>query len=272
MQLQIISDLHLEFEPWLPLNCNSDVLVLAGDIVGLGDVALVRQGVASKRQLERAQRYQQLLGRCSRDWEQVYLVLGNHEHYGGVWQQHAKQNMQWLLEPYENIALLDNSAHHYGGHLFLGTTLWTSVNDEDPISQHLVERALTDYKQIYIEDRVGSLRRLRVEDTLQAHHNSVAWLWETLEQHPKTPTVVITHHAPSFHSVAQEYKHEHHLNGGFASDLSNLILDNPQIQLWAHGHMHNSSDYQIGNTRVVCNPKGYYRENPHFNPNQIYLL
>lgn len=271
MQLQVISDLHLEFEPWLPQNCGSDVLVLAGDIVVLGDVALVRQGVASQRQLERAQRYQQLLGYCSREWEQVYLVLGNHEHYGGVW-QHAKQNAQWLLEPYENITLLDDSAHHYGDHLFLGTTLWTSANNEDPISQHLIERALADYKHIYIEDLVGSLQRLRVEDTLQAHHNSVAWLRETLEQHPKTPTVVITHHAPSFHSVAQEYKHEHHLNGGFASDLSNLILDNPQIQLWAHGHMHNSSDYQIGSTRVVCNPKGYHRENPHFNPNQIYLL
>lgn len=271
MQLQIISDLHLEFEPWLPHNRGGDVLVLAGDIVVLADVALVRQGVASQRQLERAQRYQHLLGHCSREWDQVYMVLGNHEHYGGVW-QYAKENMQWLLEPYENVALLDNSAHRYGGLLFLGTTLWTSANNEDLLSQHTIERALADYKHIYIEGRGGELQQLRVEHTLQAHHNSVAWLRETIEQHPHTPTVVITHHAPSFHSVAQEYKHEHHLNGGFASDLSNLILDNPQIQLWAHGHMHNSSDYQIGNTRVVCNPKGYHRENPHFNSQKIYLL
>ena len=271
MQLQIISDLHLEFEPWLPHNQGSDVLVLAGDILVLSDVAAVRKGVASRRVLERAQRYQQLLGHCSREWEQVYLVLGNHEHYGGVW-QHARENMLWLLEPYENIVLLDDAQHHHGGFLFLGSTLWTSANDEDPISMHVLERALADYKQIYIEDSAGELQRLRVEHTLQAHHNSVAWLWETLQQHPNMPTIVITHHAPSFNSVAKEYKHEHRLNGGFASDLSNLILDNPQIVLWTHGHMHNSSDYQIGNTRVVCNPKGYHNENPHFNSHQLYAL
>jgi hypothetical protein len=27
--------------------------------------------------------------------------------------------------------------------------------------------------------------------------------------------------------------------------------------LWTHGHMHNTSDYLMGDTRVVCNPRGY---------------
>jgi hypothetical protein len=47
------------------------------------------------------------------------------------------------------------------------------------------------------------------------------------------------------------------MNGGYASDLSELILDNPQIVLWTHGHMHDPSDYMVGSTRVVCNPRGY---------------
>jgi len=34
-------------------------------------------------------------------------------------------------------------------------------------------------------------------------------------------------------------------------------MDRPQIKLWTHGHMHNASDYMIGETRVVCNPRGY---------------
>ena len=27
--------------------------------------------------------------------------------------------------------------------------------------------------------------------------------------------------------------------------------------LWVHGHTHNSFDYQVGNCRVVCNPRVY---------------
>jgi len=33
------------------------------------------------------------------------------------------------------------------------------------------------------------------------------------------------------------------------------------VKLWIHGHTHDSFDYNIGDTRVVCNPVGYYKEN-----------
>jgi len=38
-----------------------------------------------------------------------------------------------------------------------------------------------------------------------------------------------------------------------------------------HGHIHESFDYQVGNCRVVCNPRGYLQhgrglENKRFNP------
>jgi hypothetical protein len=47
------------------------------------------------------------------------------------------------------------------------------------------------------------------------------------------------------------------MNGGYRSELSEFILDHPQIKLWTHGHMHDPFDYMIGTTRVVCNPRGY---------------
>jgi len=49
------------------------------------------------------------------------------------------------------------------------------------------------------------------------------------------------------------------MNGGFSSDLSEFIMDRPQIKYWQHGHHHNESDYMLGETRVVCNPRGYIR-------------
>jgi hypothetical protein len=67
------------------------------------------------------------------------------------------------------------------------------------------------------------------------------------------------------------YAHETLMNGGYHSDLSEFILDHPQIKLWTHGHTHVPFDYMIGETRVVCNPRGYendgYSEDTGWNPN-----
>jgi hypothetical protein len=52
------------------------------------------------------------------------------------------------------------------------------------------------------------------------------------------------------------------MNGGYHSELSEFILDHPQITLWTHGHMHDPFDYNIGTTRVVCNPRGYKGADP----------
>jgi L-ascorbate metabolism protein UlaG (beta-lactamase superfamily) len=63
------------------------------------------------------------------------------------------------------------------------------------------------------------------------------------------------------------------MNGAYHSDLSEFILDHPQVVLWTHGHTHHCFDYQIGNCRVVCNPRGYesdgYSEETGFNPNLV---
>jgi hypothetical protein len=31
----------------------------------------------------------------------------------------------------------------------------------------------------------------------------------------------------------------------------------PSVSLWIHGHTHESVDYFVNSTRVVCNPRGY---------------
>ncbi|NDB84196.1 MAG: hypothetical protein EB127_15990 [Alphaproteobacteria bacterium] len=70
--------------------------------------------------------------------------------------------------------------------------------------------------------------------------------------------VVVGHHAPSFSSVGVAYQNDTLMNGNFFTDLTEFIMDRPQIKLWIHGHMHNKSDYMIQSTRVVCNPRGYW--------------
>jgi Icc-related predicted phosphoesterase len=86
--------------------------------------------------------------------------------------------------------------------------------------------------------------------------------------------VVVGHHAPTYQSIHPKYVKEREMNGGYASDLSEFILDRPQIRLWTHGHVHNFSDYMVGDTRVFCNPRGYvgYGEETEWDPMTVIEL
>jgi hypothetical protein len=70
--------------------------------------------------------------------------------------------------------------------------------------------------------------------------------------------VVVGHHSPSRASTHEMYASDTIMNGGFSSDLDEFIMDHPQIKLWTHGHTHHEFDYVIGETRIVCNPRGYH--------------
>jgi len=51
------------------------------------------------------------------------------------------------------------------------------------------------------------------------------------------------------------------------------MLDNSNIKLWTHGHTHYPFDYQIGECRIVCNPRGYDGyENTGWDPNKVVEL
>jgi len=60
------------------------------------------------------------------------------------------------------------------------------------------------------------------------------------------------------------------LTPAYASRLENLICAH-EPALWVHGHLHDSVDYQLCETRVVCNPRGYlgHALNPNFNPSFV---
>jgi hypothetical protein len=93
------------------------------------------------------------------------------------------------------------------------------------------------------------------EDSV-ADHNKMLDYIDIVTREPGS-YIVVGHHAPSSQSVAEWYKGDTLMNGAFRSELEEFIMDRPQIKLWFHGHMHNNSNYWIGDTRVVCNPRGY---------------
>jgi len=134
---------------------------------------------------------------------------------------------------------------------------------------HTIKYGMNDYRVIknhYLNKDI--YYKLTPEYTISVHKQSVEFIQKVLTEKKDSPVVVITHHGPTFMSINEKYRKDVYMNGGYASDLSNLILDNENIRVWVHGHMHDPVDYQVGNTRVVSNPKGYvgYDDTSNFNP------
>jgi RNAse (barnase) inhibitor barstar len=156
------------------------------------------------------------------------------------------------------VELLEKEAVEHGGVIFIGATLWTNCNNGDSLTVWTLKSSMNDYRvvQNHYADQ-GLYHKLTPEFTFREHIKTLEAFKPLLTKNVERPVVMITHHAPSFLSVADVYKDEYHMNGGYASDLSEFILDYPQIKFWLHGHMHNVSDYQIGDTRILCNPRGY---------------
>lgn len=266
MKIREVSDLHLEWDPhWLPSNIANDdgidVLILSGDIM----VADYFQRGEESPYYITAQIFRNFIKYCSENYPHVIYVMGNHEHYQGRF-----NDTQTILEEefskHENFHLLERQVLHVDGVDFIGGCLWTDLNRNDPNTAYTLSRGMNDYR--VVQYRQGDIyRKLIPSDTRQIHDETLRFFRQVIGASEKC--VVCTHHAPSTMSIGDKFKHDYHMNGGYASDLSEFILDHPQIKVWFHGHMHDSSGYFIGETRIIANPKGYRDENENFNPKMI---
>ena len=258
------SDLHLEFGTCSIQNAEgASVLILAGDVCVAEDMkrypadhALPPGGNISPRYVSAAL-YRDFFLDASRAFEHVIYVMGNHEHYEGALDRTHAILQQELAAIAPNIHLLENAAVDVAGVRFLGMTLWTDMDKGDALAMYRAEGAMSDYRQIRIAG--DGYRRLRARDTVAQHRQSLQFLKAQVAAAAleEVPVVVVSHQSPCHLSVADCYRGDS-LNCAYVSDLSSFILDSPTIKLWCHGHLHNRSDYLLGATRVVCQPRGYY--------------
>jgi 3',5'-cyclic AMP phosphodiesterase CpdA len=116
-----------------------------------------------------------------------------------------------------------------------------------------VEQGMNDYGLI-----LKSGRRIYAPDTIALHKEARAFLETTLAEPHDGPTVVVTHHLPSYQSVHPTFYNlpMSALNGGFYSDL-NEIINRFDIDYWFHGHTHQAMNYQLFGTKICANPVGY---------------
>jgi Icc-related predicted phosphoesterase len=267
MKLAIGSDLHLEFGDINLRNEGVEVLILAGDILNADDLhnhsrekieglAGLHGGLTALggRQVE-AKRYRDFFDRVSREFPHTVVVAGNHEFYGGRWIQNI-DDLRSEYAYYPNVHFLERDMITLGDVVFVGGTLWTDCNKGDPLTGHALYGMMKDFTVIR-HDGLG-YTKLRPAHTVERHRQTLGYFQTVLDDHKDEKCVVVGHHLPSDLSVPPWFKDRYLMNGGYRSDLSEFILDRPQIKLWVHGHTHDSCDYLMGDTRIVCNPRGYY--------------
>ncbi len=249
MRIQVVSDLHLEFADInIQNNNNADVLVLAGDIMVASKVL--------KPESEYGKRFRDFLSRVSFQFPHVVYVMGNHEFYDSGDFFKGVDVMRMACGVHDNIYLLERDTKVIDDVVFVGGTLWTDMNKFDPITLHAVKDMMNDYRAIR-NDQMG-YRNLKPADTVDRHRLTRDYIRHIVEENRDKKCVVVGHHAPSYQSVHEMYRSDHLMNGAYYSSLEDIMLDNENIKLWIHGHMHNTFDYTIGQTRVVCNPRGYH--------------
>lgn len=221
----------------------ADVLVLAGDLAT--DHLIIHKA----------------LGYLSKKVKDIIYVPGNHEHVDKNMLESRKSLIQACDIP--GVHLLDDGFVDIDGVRFIGSTLWSDCGC--PSNQQLIQEKIFKYWPIGFNDGFFTSA-----DATRMHHGMLDYIrFQLSEARQRDLTsVVVSHHAPSKNSVHARFLSSN-LNEAFYTDLDDFIeLQGPRY--WIHGHMHDSSQYVIGDTRVICNPQGSYNYgNALYNPGLV---
>jgi predicted phosphodiesterase len=253
MDIRILSDLHNEFSCFgVPVMKNEEnqVLVLAGD-TGLLTPSKVDHTIFD------------FVDSLSERFYAVIIVAGNHEYYGC---EFSKVNQMLALGTYpnnyertgwkSNVYFLQDTSVVIDGVAFIGSTLWTDFDGGEHSSMQNAKLFMNDYHKITYKHN-GIYRKFIPMDSYTLHCKSRDYIFGMVDHYRNVGlrTVVVSHHLPSFKSVHSKFA-DSALNGVYASNLdTDIELHRPDV--WFHGHTHESCDYMICDTHVICNPRGY---------------
>lgn len=157
----------------------------------------------------------------------MFAINGNHDYYGDTF-SHAKYHT--LIREVNDIKIA-------------GATLWTDLSKN--LDWVYYVNGLIDYR--YIKDLN--------QDIMQEVHEYHKYFLLNSEA-----DIIVSHHTPSYQSIHEKYRGSP-FNASFSNNLEEEILAMYKPpKLWIHGHTHDRFDYMIGETRVICYPRGYKGE------------
>lgn len=244
MKLALFSDIHTEFwkgsevnmllEPFMYLADQVDGVLLAGDI------ASGRTNV------------KQILRKFAARYKKVFYVPGNHEYYGTSMEGFDSIDMP----EDDNIHILNPGMAHVGDVTIIGATLWTDFQD-DPFAILAAKSMIADFRLIkYFQPRLAAER----------FRNELAFIKYAYENTPGKK-LIMTHFLPAKECISERFRNSSDLlNKYFANELDSWIAE-MRDTTWVFGHTHDSMDFMLGDTHLLCNPYGYFGSevNPEFN-------
>jgi len=234
MRFQLLSDLHLETESYVPRPVpGAELLILAGDID------------TTWRSFE-----------LFRGWPvPVLFVPGNHE-YDRRDVDEAREALRVHVTSV-GLRMLDDEAvvlaDAQGRRVrFVGCTRWCDFDAFGPSGRDRAMRAGGYFQNVMQSTRHGEPFGVDAVRTLALEQR--AWLADELQRSGDwDATVCITHFAPSLKSADPRYGRQPG-TASFCNDDEALL---PHARLWIHGHLHCRHDYRVGGTRVISNARGH---------------
>ena len=270
MKLRYCSDLHLEFNPpptrvqLFPKGGDpvSEILLIAGDTI---PAVFLDPSNIDPRSLSLRKRFNELLAMVSA-YRQVYFIGGNHDVYYSDLLTGRKLFNAYLRKaniPAAKMKMLEKEAIELAPHvILLASTLWTDMNRNDPLAHEAVGKGMNDFSKINYGQRTFTTR-----DAVRVHKRSLKKLRKLYRHHTlgdetkspddKTRIIIMSHHQPSFEGLKGSVRHGGAIDFGYYSDLTDWVLDRPQISHWIAGHTHHNTSYDIGNCTVLTNCRGY---------------
>lgn len=242
MKVLIYSDLHIEFDRFIPPDVSADVVVLAGDI-----------DIQTRGVLWANEAFQ-----CP-----VIYCAGNHEAYKGHLDR-TLEKMRAAAAPHVHV--LENESLILGNVRFLVGTGWTDFGSTGDVvaASMTCAREMNDFRMIRADT---NYRRLRPADVVAKNEATRAFLDRELSQPCEERTFVVTHHCPVVEVAGNE--HYGHVSAAYYNRWHSLV---ERAHYWVFGHTHHSIDTVLGGCRLISNQRGYPQENCGFDPQKLIVI
>ncbi len=247
MKIRLLSDLHHEWMRAADEKAQDyyeyrgeDVLVLAGDIAS-----------GSTNVFDTMKRFKKA------GFPKIVYVPGNHEYYGTDIRT-FDANIALKVSRDEDMHMLNPSWVEIGDTIFIGATLWTNFRGNFH-SQLAAKAMISDFRLI---------DNFRPPQAELKYYEHVTYIRNCLKTFRGRKIVVVTHFLPAVECISERFRAgDNLLNHYFANDLGGEIAELENVT-WLFGHTHDSCDFMLGNTRMVCNPYGYHNKevNREFDP------
>lgn len=270
LNIQIVSDLHLEF--WTAKTNFNFIKPSAPILALLGDICCC----ASESDFNVFKRF---ITEILPLYELILFVPGNHEYYSSNDKASETINQvndkisAWFKQTSPKLKFLNCASIKIVAdqtYQIIGATLWTFIPKD---KYAVIQQSMNDYNFIRTDEPTEQTKQLSKllnkqttteprlispEDTSNMFMKHCKYIKSQIDRSSKLghKIILLTHHKPYTTSG----------NPAYETDLTPLMTN---VSLWAYGHTHLADSTKIGNTLVYSNPKGYPYQKTKFNPSFV---